>query len=453
MAKKVENTQARTITEPARELPILDEVDVLVIGGGPAGIAASVAAARLGARSMIVEQHGCLGGLLTVSAMEPPSWWRQAASTMPGGIVEDLDNKMIALGATAKTFFNPSAGYAYDTEMFKYVADEFIRENGVIPLLHCLGTAPLIDGKSIIGVVTESKSGRTAILAKRVIDCTGDADIAFRAGIPTLQADEPTGNLPAGELMGGTLVYGLTDVDTEKLEAHADSDPAIRHPSMHRLFYDCLPRAEANGDSVPANMRKTFVYSRVTRNEIPALNHVWIKVDGTDVRSLTAAEMDSRKAIVDTLPLMRKYIPGCENAKLRNFAMAIGIRETRRVVGEYQLTFNDVFAEQRFPDTVGVYPICMDGPEGCLPAYTPAYFQVPYRVVVPLEVDNILVAGRCVSGRRRAISITRQVDFAMVTGQAAGVAAAVSAASGDAPRHVDVSKVQAELKRQHVRID
>jgi len=445
--------ESKFILEPSKEIPVLDEADVVVIGGGPAGIAAAVASARTGAKTILIEKYGCLGGLITLSSMEPPSWWRQKDSTMPGGIVEELDNKMIALGAVQKTFFQPSAGYAYDTEMFKYVADEFIKENKVIPLLHCLGTAPLMNGNTIIGVITESKSGRMAILAKRVIDCSGDADIAFRAGVPTVMAEEATGNVPAGELFGGTLVYGLSDVDTEKIEAHADSDPMIRHPSLHKLFYDCLPKAEENGDKLPYSMRKTFVYNRVLKSEIPALNHAWIKVDGTNVKSLTHAEMESRKGIVECLDLMRKYVPGCGEAKLRNFAMAIGIRETRRIVGEYQITYDDIFDKRKFNDSIGVYPVCMDGPEGCRPAYTPDYFQVPYRIVIPMQVENLLVAGRCVSSKRRTLGVTRQVDFAMVTGQAAGVAAAISAKENEKPRHLDVSKVQAELKRQNVRVD
>lgn len=440
----------KTIMEPAREIEILMDVDVAVVGGGPAGIAASVGAAREGAKTVVVEQYGCLGGLISISSMEPPSWWREERTTMPGGVVEDLDQKMIAMGAVQKSFFKPATSLAYDTEMFKYVADEYIKENGVIPVLHCLGVMPLMEGNTIVGVVTESKSGRLAIRAKRVIDCTGDADIAYRAGVECVMAEEKTGDLEPGYLMGGTLVYGLTDVDTAAVEEEADSDPSQRHPVMHRKMYHGIEKARAAGEIMPPYTNKSFIYNRVTKNELPALNHCVYPVDGTDVLSLTKAEIESRKSIIDIIPILRKYEKGVENAKLRNFAMSIGVRETRRIIGEYRMEFKDVFDEKTFPDAIGVYPVCMDGPEGVLPAFTEAYFQVPYRITVPVKIENLLVAGRCCSSKRRAVTITRQVDFAMVTGQAAGVASALSIRQDVPPRHVDIPSLQTALKKQRV---
>jgi hypothetical protein len=445
---KVENK----IREPERETPVLMNVDVAVVGGGPAGIAAAVGAARAGARTVLIEKYGCFGGLISTSSMEVPSWWREERSTMPGGVVEDLDQKMVAAGAVQKSFFKPSICLAYDTEIFKHVADEYIKENGVIPLLHCMGVWPIMDGATITGVITESKSGRQAIVAKRVVDCTGDADIAHRAGVECVMAEERTGNLPAGELQGGTLVYGLTDVDTAAAEADADSDPSQRHPVMHRKMYRGIMQARADGAKIPKYVDRAFLWNRVTRNELPALNHCWFPVDGTSVLSLTEAEMESRKAIVEGIEVLRKYHPYLQNARLRNFAMGIGIRETRRIVGEYQISFSDVFAEKKFPDTVGVYPVCLDGPEGVLPALTESYFQVPYGIVVPRKIDNLLVAGRCCSSKRRCTSVARQVDFAMVTGQASGAASALSIKQDVASRKVNIAELQNELERQHVRV-
>lgn len=441
------------IIEPEREIEVLMDVDVVVVGGGPAGIAASVGAARLGAKTVVVEQYGCLGGLISISSMEPPAWWREERTTMPGGIVEELDQKMIAMGAVQKSFFKPATSIAYDTEMFKYVADEFVQENGVVPVLHCMGVQPVMDGNTIVGVITESKSGRLAIRAKRVVDCTGDADIAYRAGVECVMAEEPTGDLGVGELQGGTLVYGLTDVDVPAVEEEADSDPSQRHPVMHRKMYHGIAKARTAGETMPPYTNKSFIYNRTTRNELPALNHCWYPVDGTDVMSLTRAEIESRKSIVEIIPILRKYEKGMENAKLRNFAMSIGVRETRRIVGEYRMEFKDVFDERKFWDAVGIYPVCMDGPEGVLPAFTEAYFQVPYRITVPLRIENLLVAGRCCSSRRRATTITRQVDFAMVTGQAAGTACALSIKQDVPPRNVDIPALQQALKKQHVKLD
>jgi hypothetical protein len=441
------------IQESPRETPVLMDADVVVVGGGPAGIAASVAASRAGAKAVVVEQYGCLGGLISLGAMEPPSWYRLEQTTMPGGIIEDLDQKMIALGAATKTFFKPCAAVAYDTEMFKYVADEFIRENGVIPVLHCLGTSPIMEGNTLTGIITESKSGRLAIRAKRVIDCSGDADIAYRAGAECAMYDGPNGHIPPDKLHQATLVYGLTDVDTAAVEADADADPANRNPIMHRGMHHWWEAARAAGETMPPGTDKRFIYNRVTRNEIPAMNHCFVWADGTDVLSLTGAEIQSRSDIVNIIPVLRKYAVGFENAKLRNFAMTIGIRETRRIKGEYAITFKEIFEEARFPDAVGIYPLCLDGPEGVMPGFTPAYFQVPFRMTVPLKIENLLVAGRCVSAERRSHSITRHVNFAMVTGQAAGAAAALSIKQETPVRKVDIKALQAELRKQRVKID
>jgi succinate dehydrogenase/fumarate reductase flavoprotein subunit len=451
--KRAAEKRMEKIAEPAREIDVLMDADVVVVGGGPAGIAASVGAARTGAKTVVVEQYGCLGGLISISSMEPPGWWREERTTMPGGVVEDLDQKMIARGAVQKTFFKPSTSIAYDTEMFKHVADEYVQENGVIPVLHCLGAAPVMEGNAIAGVITESKSGRLAIRAKRVVDCTGDADMAYRAGAECVMAEERTGNLGVGELLGGTLVYGLTDIDVEAIEAEADADPAQRHPVMHKKMYHGIEKARAAGEKMPPYTNKSYLYNRTTRNELPALNHCWYPVDGTDVMSLTRAEIESRKSIVEIIPIFRKYEKGMENAKLRNFAMSIGVRETRRIVGEYRMAFKDVFDEKKFPDAIGIYPVCMDGAEGVMPAFTEAYFQVPYRITVPLKIENLLVAGRCCSSLRRATTITRQVDFAMVTGQAAGAASALSIRQDVPPRKVDIRQLQQELVKQRVRLD
>ena len=442
----------KTVSEPARVLPVLKECDVLVIGGGPAGISAAIGAARTGKRTIVVERYGCLGGILTTSSMEAPAWWRDKAAVMPGGIFEELDNRMVQAGLYQPSFFMHSTGHAYDTEALKYVADDLISESGAISILHCLGVAPLMEESAIVGVVTESKSGRQAILAGRVVDCTGDGDIAARAGAPYAMAEERTGSLETGRLTGGTLVYGLRNVDTGRLLEHIVEDPASRHPALHKLCYTGFERAQEDGVQIPDGLRSTFVFNMVHEKTIPAINHSMVEVDGTDVRSITAAEIKCRRAIVEGIDIMRRYYPGMENAKLRNFAMGIGIRETRRVTGEYVLSNKDIFEGHTFDDSIGVYPFCMDGPEGTIPATTSRHFQVPFRITVPIGVANLLVAGRCVSAQRRCIGVSRMVNFAMLTGQAAGIASALSVRDRTHSRNVNIAALQGELTRQGVRI-
>ncbi len=387
----------KTVSESARTLPVLEECDVLVVGGGPAGMAAAIGAARAGAKTIVVERYGCLGGSLTTASMETPGWRPDEAAVLPGGVFGELDARMVRAGLCQTTV----RGHAYDTEALKYVADDLVGESGAASILHCLGVAPLIEGGVIVGVVTESKSGRQAILARRVVDCTGDGDIAARAGASCVMPEDPA---------EGTLAYGLRNVDPERLP-----------------------------DS--AGLRPDFAFNRIHGSTITAIDQVRVEVDGTDVRSITAAEIAGRKAIVEGIPILRQSCPGLENARLRNFAMGVGIRETRRIAGEYVLTGQDVAGGRAFDDTVGVCPGPCDG-----------YFQTPFRVTVPVGVENLLVAGRCVSAERGGSGVPHTVSFAMLTGQAAGIASALSLRDGVASRQTDIPTLQTELIRQGVRI-
>lgn len=384
----------KTVSEPAQTLSVLEECDVLVIGGGPAGISAAIGSARVGKKTIVVERYGCLGGILTTSSMENPVWCRDEDAVMAGGIYKELDDRMVKAGLCQPAFSTHATGHTFDTEALKYIADDMISENGAVSILHCLGVMPLMEGNTLIGVVTESKSGRQAILARRVVDCTGDGDIAARAGAPCV--------LEKDHLAGGALVYSLRNVDT--------------------------------------------------RRTVSSISHSRVDVDGTDVRSITAAEISSRKAIVEGIESMRKHSPGMENARLRNFAMGIGIRETRHIIGEYVLTNQDIREGHVFDDTIGVCPFCMDGPEGTLPAAMSRHFQAPFRIMVPTGVENLLAAGRCVSAQRRCTGVSGVVNFAMLTGQAAGIASALSIGGGVDSRHVDIPALQKELIRQGVRI-
>jgi len=432
------------IIEERRETPVLLECEVLVVGGGPAGIAAAVGAARAGAQTVIAERFSCLGGNITVSAVEPPSWYRQEHTAVPGGVASEIEARMIARGAVSPTFFRPSTGYAYDTEIFKQMADDYMADCGVTPVYHCLGTVPYLADGEVRGVITESKSGRQAILARRVVDCTGDADIAARAGAPY-------------ELRNGasTLKFFMRDVDLEKLAASTDSDPLSRDPLVHKLFYQTFKKAIDAGEAPLPDSLNLMHYTPTPPCDINVnLACMDFHVDATDVLSLTAGEIRGRKTALKVIDRLNRYgeEDGFGHSKLRSYAMAIGIRESRRITASYVLSGADVLHKARFDDTIGIFPVYMDGMGVKVIPYTDDYYQVPFRILVPQGVENLLCAGRCISCTRDAVPSTRQMDFCMVTGQAAGAASALSLKQGVSSARVNISSLQEELQRQGLRV-
>ncbi|MDR1288336.1 MAG: FAD-dependent oxidoreductase [Treponema sp.] len=444
----------KTVTEKENERTVLAEADVVVLGGGPAGIGAAIGAADAGASVIVVERYGFLGGIPTICNMEPSSWCRQKETVMPGGVQALLEKKMLERDAAIPSFFTPSASLVYDTELMKQILDDFVLAHNVKPIFHCMVSEPYYENGKLRGVFIESKSGREIILGSRFVDCTGDADFAARCGCPfemcSLGSDEKT------DLMFGTTIFGVSDVDTEKVMENLKAHPEMLDRIRHEFISDGFKRAMADGYPVPPEgFADKIIFNRMTRAEVTAINRVRVPVNGTDVLSITEAEIKSRKCCLATLELLKRYEPGFEEARLRHFSTAMGVRETRRIKGNYQLTLEDIDGERRFDDSVGVYPVCSDGPARVMVA-TGAYFQIPFRMLVPAgprEAARLLVAGRCVSSTKDATHTTRGVDFAFASGQAAGVASALSIKENLDSGSVNLSGLQNELKRQGVRID
>jgi len=450
----------KQIAEPARSIPVLAETEVLVVGSGPGGLAAAIAAAREGARTILLDRYGCFGGLITQTGVETIAWYRHEGTVDSEGIGIEFERRAAAMGATGPE--SQSCSEALDTELFKHVADELVREAGVEPLLHCLAVEPLVDDGLVTGVVTESKSGRQAILARRVVDATGDADLAARAGAPCHTT-------PAAERMGVSVVFSCVGVDRQRfLEYVARAAPtygdwrrrwkvattgkedALFSPYLQEPF----DRARESG-LIPADVRGLGgTWGRLTAaGEATCLNMVHIAdCDCTDVRDLTRAEMDGRRHALMALEALRRFAPGFESARLRDFSMAAGGRDSRKIAGRHELTAAEVTGEARFADSIGIFPEFIDGYGLLVLPTTGRYFQVPYGILVPRDVDNLLVAGRCVAGDKVAHAATRSQVCCAVTGQAAGVAAAVSLRDGVTTVGVDVARVQAALERQGVRL-
>jgi hypothetical protein len=441
--------------EKPRDLPVLAETGVLVVGSGPAGLAAAIAAAREGAQVILLERYGFFGGNITGAMVESIAWYRHEATVEGGGIGNEFEARTGAMGGA---YHDPeSTGRLIDADIFKCVADEMISEAGVVPLLHCLGAEPIVEEGRIRGVITESKSGRRVILARRVIDATGDADLAARAGAPYHQADK-------ADLMTVSTGFGVSGVDTEAFRAHIASNPgrigdwasetAGKEEELFSAYFrDEFDRARREGLLPPDSTLEGYYHAITEAGEVDGMNLVRIGgVDPTDVWDLTRAEIEGRRQVLQALEVLRRYTPGFEKAKLRTFGPSVGVRESRKIVGRYELTAQDVSEQGRFDETVGIFPEFLDAFGIVRIPTTGRYFQVPYGIMVPRGIDNLLVAGRSVAGDRISHSATRQMMCCTVTGEAAGTAAAVSLNRGSTTADVEVTAVQRALEQRGVRI-
>jgi ribulose 1,5-bisphosphate synthetase/thiazole synthase len=448
--------------EPPKALPILAVCEVLVVGAGPSGLAAALAARRAGADVILLERFGCFGGVITTVGMETLAWYRYEGTIESEGIGVEMERRAAAMGGAIKWPYNDSE--CLDADFFKVVADHLVREAGIRPILHCFAVDVIFEEGSnrLKGIVTESKSGRQVVLAKRIIDCTGDADIAHLAGASYRKT-------PKDKMLGMTTVFNASGVDKQRFLKYTEEQPAtyadwsrtwdqettgkedvLRSPYLDKEF----ELAREMG-VIPANTTNLGgSWSALTEaGEATNLNLAHMQgYDSTDVMDLTAAEMQGRQEALYALTALKKVVPGFENAKLRNFGMTIGVRDSRKIIGRTNITGEDVRNQAKFPDSIGIFPEFVDGYNVLILPSTGRYFEVPFGCTVPQHVDNLLVAGRCVAGDMVSHAAMRNMMACTVTGQGAGVAAAVSIQKGVTSAAVDIADVQAELERQGVRL-
>lgn len=454
----------KTYTEPAREIAILAETDVLVVGGGPSGIGAAIAAARCGVKTLLMERFGCFGGMMTTAGVESIAWWRHEKTVESGGIAHEIEKTAMDCGATAPE--PQSISQAINAERFKVVADQMLEDAGVERLLHIMAVGVIKEDGQVKGVITESKSGRQAILAKIVIDCTGDADIAYFAGAPFVQ--------PArDDVMAVTTVFSCSNIDKARfLEDVAKTQPKYRdwgtdeenknwsytvHESCRDMFSPYLGKVFAKGKKagfVPQEVTLGGSWSTITdHGDANYMNVVSIpKIDCTNVWDLTQAEIAGRKQALFAIETLRRFQPGFENAVLKNFGMTLGLRESRHIIGRTRLTEQDICHQGRHPDAIGIFPKFIDGNGMLKLPLEPLYFQIPYGCMLPQQAENLLVCGRGIDADPFAFATTRNMGCCIVTGQGAGVAAATAVHDAVPASAVDIAKVQNILKEQGVRL-
>ncbi|MFX1448022.1 MAG: FAD-dependent oxidoreductase [Promethearchaeota archaeon] len=464
------------VEEPSKKIPVMLETDVLILGGGPAGLSAALAAAREGVNTTLVERYGCFGGVITQSMIGTIAWYRYANTVDAGGIGSEFELRAKEMNGSINIFgnirnkeiraileqegliVNGEPTYeVLDTEVFKHLADELVQEAGITPLLHCNAVGAVMEENIIKGVFVESKSGRQAILAKRIIDATGDADIACLSGVPFRK------NLK-NELMEVTVNFGASGINIGKFLMYVYLNPSSigdwgETSGKEENFFttylvEPFNKAKEAGE-IPEDVNIESYWTNYTdAGEITSFNGIHMSgLDPTDVWDLTKAEIEGRKRVLWAIEALKKYTPGFKKAKLRTIGASLGIRESRKIIGEYEITEHDVKNQARFKDSIGICPEFIDGYGIAIMPTTGRYFQVPYGIIVPQKVENLLVVGRCVAGDKISHAATRQMCCCMVTGQGAGVAAAVSIKDNVSCRQVNIEDVQAVLKKQGVRID
>ena len=450
-----------TITEPARSVDVIHRTDVLVVGSGPAGLAAALAAARHGVEVTLVERFGCFGGNITTVGVEGFAWYRHEHTVEAGGIAREFETRAHEMGAAVPE--SQSQSYELDAEGFKVVADTLVGEAGVHPMLHRSFVSPVMDGDAVVGIVTESKAGREAILASRVIDATGDADVAHRAGVPTHLT-------PREQMMAVSVMFHLAGVDKRRFVEGVAADPQTyadwagngewdietdgKEDGMYSPFLHAPFRRAVEQGLIPADLTTIAgTWGAVhDSGELTYLNLVHLAgIDGTDPNDLTRGEIEGRRQAMHAINALRAFTPGCEQARLRNFGMTLGVRDTRKIGARYDMTEHDVRHEARFDDSIGIFPEFIDGYGVLVLPTTGRYFHLPYRNVVPLGVRGLLVAGRSSGGDRISHAATRNMACCAVLGQGAGIAAAQSLHDGCELDEVRIERIQAELARQGVR--
>ncbi|MFE0455251.1 FAD-dependent oxidoreductase [Streptomyces sp. NPDC058914] len=454
----------RSVELPPRQALHAGTVQVLVIGGGPAGIGAALGAANAGAEVVLVERYGFLGGNATAALVMPLMSFHNevkqavggdAARLLPpdhgegepvvGGVLWVLLDHLVRAGAAIRPSLETGYTVPFDAELFKLVVYELLEMHEVRTLLHAFASGVLALPDRMRAVF-ETKSGPVVMDADVIVDCTGDGDIAAAAG-----AAYEIGRPEDGWTQPMTLMFRMVRFDQGEFAAYARAHPD-QWKGVHGLWD--LVRAATDAGELDLPREDILFFATPNAGEVAVNSTRVTEVLGTSVWDLTRAEFTAHRQMAQIARFLHDRVPGFADSYVAQSGVQVGVRETRRIMGEYQLTGEDVLTARRFGDAVarGAYPVDIHNPSGRgttlkrLPRGQS--YDIPLRCLLPRDLDRILVAGRCISGDHVAHSSYRVMPISMATGQAAGVCAALAATQGKKPRDVPVNAVQKELRAQ-----
>ncbi|GAB2746678.1 FAD-dependent oxidoreductase [Sinomonas soli] len=450
------------------------DYDVIVCGGGPSGFVAAIAAGRAGARTLLIEKYGFVGGMATSAWLGPISPMHFGDERVIAGIPEEFVERMrVAGGSTGHLrCTNPHGSGAYlgfyDREHYKWAAIQMLQEAGVELLFHSFVAGVSVDGDTVTGVEVSNKGGKTAYTAKVIVDATGDGDVAALAG-----AEHTVGN-EGGISQPGTLMFDMANVDTDRLKQYMDehldhfewaSEMVALKPFSEKLqqthfvgqgFLDLVGQGLRSEELYLG--RDSILFLTTTHPGLVHFNSTRIAgLDGRSAESLTRAEIDGRRQVMSLSEFIVKHIPGFENAYLAGTGTQVGVRESRHITGEYVITGEDVLSGRKFDDVVvrGYFPVDihnLKGKEGYqgggLWADPEDSYDIPLRTLIPIRLNGLVMSGRAISATHEAHGSLRTQGGAMAIGHASGVLAAQAALRGEQPREVPYPAVERVLLEQ-----